>query len=129
QAGRRLFPNGERHLRSRAELTRLYPAALLAEAVRVADLCRFSLDELRYQYPRELVPEGHTPTSWLRELAERGAARHWPDGMPPKERGLLEKELAIIRELAYEPFFLTVHDVVCYAREQQILCQGRGSAA
>ncbi len=129
QAGRRLFPNGERHLRSREELTRLHPPALLAETVRVADLCRFSLDELRYQYPHELVPGGHTPTSWLRELAERGAAQHWPDGMPPKERGLLEKELAIIRELRYEPFFLTVHDVVCFARGQQILCQGRGSAA
>ncbi|MDQ2642147.1 MAG: PHP domain-containing protein, partial [Pseudomonadota bacterium] len=129
QAGRRLFPNGERHLRARAELTRLYPPQLLAETVRVAQLCRFSLDELRYQYPHELVPGAHTPTTWLRELAEQGAARHWPDGMPPKERGLLEKELAIIRELRYEPFFLTVHDVVRFARGQGILCQGRGSAA
>jgi error-prone DNA polymerase len=129
KAGRRLFPNGERHLRTRAELTRLYPPPLLAETVRVAQLCRFSLDELRYQYPRELVPAGETPTTWLRKLAERGAAKHWPQGMPAKERGLLEKELAIIRDLQYEPFFLTVQDVVAFARGEQILCQGRGSAA
>src|SRR5690606_35254461 len=128
-AGRRLFPNGERHLRDRAELTRLYPPELLAETIAIAVRCRFSLDELRYQYPHELVPAGETPTSWLRCLAERGAARRWPAGMPGKARALLEKELAIIAELRYEPFFLTVHDVVSFARSRQILCQGRGSAA
>jgi error-prone DNA polymerase len=129
QAGRRLFPNGERHLRQRNELARLYPPGLLAESVHLASLCHFSLDELRYQYPRELVPEGHTPTSWLRALAERGAAQRWPDGVPQTVRALLDKELAIIAELRYEPFFLTVHDVVAFARGQGILCQGRGSAA
>ena len=129
EAGRRLFPNGERHLRTRMELARLYPAGLLAETVMIAARCRFSLDELRYEYPRELVPEGQTPTSWLRELTEQGAAEYWPQGAPPEVRALIEKELAIIAELSYEPFFLTVHDVVRYARGQGILCQGRGSAA
>jgi error-prone DNA polymerase len=129
EAGRRLFPNGERYLRTRAELARLYPPALLAETVAVAARCRFSLDELRYQYPREIVPPGETPASWLRKLVERGAAKHWPQGPPPRERALIEKELQLIAELAYEPFFLTVHDIVQYARGQGILCQGRGSAA
>jgi error-prone DNA polymerase len=129
QAGRRLFPNGERHLRDRAELARLYPPQLLAATVAIADRCTFSLEELRYQYPRELVPGGETPTTWLAKLAWQGAARHWPGGIPGKVRALLEKELAIIAELRYEPFFLTVHDVVDYARRNGILCQGRGSAA
>jgi error-prone DNA polymerase len=129
EAGRRLFPNGERHLRTRAELARLYPPELLAETVAIAARCRFRLDELRYQYPREIVPEGESPATWLRKLVEEGAGRHWPEGTPPRERALIEKELDLIRELSYEPFFLTVHDVVRYARGEQILCQGRGSAA
>jgi error-prone DNA polymerase len=129
EAGRRLFPNGERHLRERRELTRLYPPELLAETIAIAARCHFSLDELRYQYPHELVPEGETPTSWLAKLAWEGAHKRWPDGIPERVRGLLDKELAIIAELRYEPFFLTVHDVVQYARGQHILCQGRGSAA
>ncbi len=129
EAGRRLFPNGERHLRERTELARLYPPELLAETVAIAARCHFSLDELRYQYPRELVPEGETPTSWLRQLAWQGAATRWPEGVPDKVRALLEKELAIIAGLRYEPFFLTVHDVVRFARSRDILCQGRGSAA
>jgi error-prone DNA polymerase len=129
EAGRRLYPNGERYLRSREELARLYPPEMLAETSAIAARCHFSLDELSYQYPRELVPEGHTPTSWLRHLVEQGAARHWPEGVPPQWRALIEKELALIAELGYEPFFLTVHDVVDFARRQGILCQGRGSAA
>ncbi|MHB8821560.1 MAG: error-prone DNA polymerase, partial [Pseudomonadaceae bacterium] len=80
-------------------------------------------------YPRELVPHGHDATSWLRELAERGARWRWPNGVPERARGLLEHELKLIAELAYESYFLTVHDIVNWAREQQILCQGRGSAA
>ncbi|MCC6633283.1 MAG: PHP domain-containing protein, partial [Gammaproteobacteria bacterium] len=129
EAGQRLFPNGERHLRAREELARLYPPALLAESVAIAARCRFSLDELRYQYPREIVPEGQTPASYLRQLTEAGAAERWPRGVPVAVRALIEKELAIIAELKYEPFFLTVYDVVRYARGEGILCQGRGSAA
>jgi error-prone DNA polymerase len=129
EAGRRLFPNGERCLRARAELARLYPPQLLAETVAIAARCHFSLDELHYEYPRELVPEGHDPASWVRELVEQGAAARWPEGVPADARGLIERELALIAELRYEPFFLTVQDVVRYAREAKILCQGRGSAA
>ena len=129
EAGRRLFPNGERHLRTRAELARLYPRALLDETLAIAARCSFSLDELRYQYPRELVPEGETPASHLRRLAESGAAERWPQGVPEEVRRLIDRELVIIASLGYEPFFLTVHDIVCFARGQGILCQGRGSAA
>ena len=129
QAGRRLFPNAERHLRCRDELARLYPPELLAESVAIAARCHFSLEELRYEYPHEIVPAGQTPTSHLRHLVEQGAAGHWPDGVPPRVRALIEKELGIIAELKYEPFFLTVYDVVHFARGRGILCQGRGSAA
>jgi error-prone DNA polymerase len=129
EAGRRLFANGERHLRAREELARLYPRALLDETVAIANRCRFSLDELRYQYPREIVPQGLTPAQYLRQLVEQGAEKRWACGVPPRERALIEKELAIIAELQYEPFFLTVYDIVAFARGKNILCQGRGSAA
>ncbi len=129
ELGWRLFANGERHLRAGPELLRLYPAAWLAETLRIAARCQFSLDELRYQYPHEIVPAGRTPTAWLRQLTEQGAARRWPEGVPPEVRRLIERELMLIAELKYEPFFLTVHDVVCFARERGILHQGRGSAA
>ncbi|HVO48812.1 MAG TPA: LAGLIDADG family homing endonuclease, partial [Steroidobacteraceae bacterium] len=102
---------------------------LLRETVAVAQACTFSLDELRYEYPHELVPAGETPTSHLRNLVEEGARRRWPEGVPPKARASIESELALIAELRYEPYFLTVRDIVAYAREQNILCQGRGSAA
>lgn len=129
EAGAHLFPNGERHLRRYEELAELYPPALLAETLRIAARCTFDLGQLRYHYPRELVPHGHDATSWLRELAERGARWRWPNGVPERARGLLEHELKLIAELAYESYFLTVHDIVNWARERQILCQGRGSAA
>ncbi|MGC4028065.1 MAG: error-prone DNA polymerase [Steroidobacteraceae bacterium] len=129
QAGQRLFSNGERHLRPLAELARLYPQELLAQTAAIASRCRFSLDELQYQYPAELVPEGHDATSWLRELTEQGARRRWPGGVPARERALIEKELALIRELRYEPFFLTVEEITSWAKGRKILCQGRGSAA
>ncbi|MDT3710050.1 MAG: error-prone DNA polymerase [Pseudomonadaceae bacterium] len=129
EAGAHLFPNGERHLRRHEELAELYPPALLAETLRIAARCTFDLGQLRYHYPRELVPHGHDATSWLRELAERGARWRWPNGVPERARGLLEHELKLIAELAYESYFLTVHDIVNWARERQILCQGRGSAA
>jgi len=129
-AGFALLPNGERHLREPARLARLYPLALLEETLAVARRCRFSLDELRYEYPREIVPEGWTASGWLRELTEQGALRRWPaGGMPPVVRGLVEHELALIADLGYEPYFLTVHDIVAFARARGILCQGRGSAA
>jgi len=129
QLGSRLYANGERYLRERARLLRLYPRVLLAATVELAAQCQFSLDELRYEYPRELVPPGETPTSHLRALTEAGARWRWPHGVPPAESAAIEHELALIAELNYEPYFLTVHDLVAYARSQGILCQGRGSAA
>jgi error-prone DNA polymerase len=121
--------NGERHLRPVPELARLYPADLLAESARIADRIDFSLDELRYEYPHELVPEGETPASHLRALTQAGMRRRWPEGASEKVMRLVEHELALIHELAYEPYFLTVHDIVDFARRRGILCQGRGSAA
>src|SRR4051812_46277911 len=126
EAGWRLYQNSERHLRSKAEIARLYPPELLAETVAIASRCTFSLEELQYEYPRELVPNGETPTSYLRQLVEEGARQKWPEGMSAKTRATIENELAIIKDLKYEAFFLTVQDIVRYAREQKILCQGRG---
>ncbi len=129
QAGFALHPNGERHLRARERLAGLYPGALLAETLNVAGRIDFSLDELAYEYPRELVPAGHTPAGWLRRLVERGGRERWPGGMPEKVVRLVEHELSLIAELRYESYFLTVHDIVAWARQRGILCQGRGSAA
>ena len=122
-------PNNERHLRDRARLAKLYPPALLAETVSLADACDFSLDELRYEYPRELVPPQYTSSGWLRELTEAGIRERWPQGVSPKVRNLIEHELGLVKELGYEHYFLTVHDIVAFARRERILCQGRGSAA
>ncbi len=97
--------------------------------MRIAERCAFSLDELRYEYPEVLVPPGETPKTHLRDLTEQGLAQRFPDGVVPKVRDTIEKELALIAELRYEAFFLTVHDVVRFARSEGILCQGRGSAA
>jgi DNA polymerase III alpha subunit len=127
--GMRLYANGERYLREPRRLARLYAPQLLEAAVAVAQACHFSLDELRYEYPHELVPPGESPTSYLRKLAQAGARWRWPAGVPEGERTALEHELALIAELSYEPYFLTVHDIVAFARAQGILCQGRGSAA
>jgi len=127
--GHALYPNAERHLRLRMRLAQIYPTELLTETARIAGRCRFSLEELRYEYPEELVPEGETPASWLRKLAEEGLQRRFPVGASQIIRDLMERELSLIAELRYEPFFLTVHDIVRYARSQGILCQGRGSAA
>ncbi len=121
--------NGQRHLRPRTQLAKLFPPELLAQTIHIASHCRFSLDELRYEYPRELVPDGYTPHGWLRELTERGIRRRWPEGATPKVRNIVEHELMLIKELQYEHYFLTVHDLVDFARSQHILCQGRGSAA
>jgi error-prone DNA polymerase len=129
QCAAHLFPNAERHLRLRMRLAQLYPAPLLAESLAIAERCRFSLDTLKYEYPEELVPAGHTPASWLRALTTEGLQRRFPAGVPAKVAELVEHELALIAELRYEPFFLTVQDIVRFARQQGILCQGRGSAA
>ncbi len=128
-AGYALFPNGERCLRPLPRLAELYPAPLLAQTLAIAERCNFSLDEVRYEYPEEIVPAGATPASHLRALTMRGCARRYPDGLPKAVHENIEHELRVIAELKFEPFFLTVNDVVQYARSQGILCQGRGSAA
>ena len=127
--GHELYPNAERHLRLRLRLANLYPCELLEESLRIAARCSFSLACLRYEYPEEIVPPGATPSGHLRALTEAGLARRFPEGVPHKVRTLIEHELGLIAELGYEPYFLTVHDIVRFARERGILCQGRGSAA
>ncbi len=129
RCGTRLFANAERHLRARADLAALYPPALLAETLRVAERCAFRIEQVKYEYPKEIVGAGHTPASWLRHLVEQHLPSRWPQGCPAAVRATIEKELALIAEKNYEAFFLTVYDIVDYARRQQILCQGRGSAA
>ena len=128
-AGFALYPNGERHLRSLDVLRHVYPQALLEETLRIADTIDFSLDELHYEYPDEIVPGGETPASYLRKLTGQGMQRRWPGGVPQKVIDLVEHELALIADLGYEPYFLTVYDIVAFARSEGILCQGRGSAA
>lgn len=129
ECGFALQANAEAHLRSRQRLAALYPAQLLAETQRVAQLCHFSLDELQYEYPEEVVPAGETPASYLRRVTEEGARRRYPQGMPAVVRQQVEHELALISDLRYEKYFLTVYDIVRVARDRNILCQGRGSAA
>ncbi|AAM36071.1 DNA polymerase III subunit alpha [Xanthomonas citri pv. citri] len=129
ECGAHLFRNGERHLRTRRALGNIYPDALLQATVELAQRCTFDISKISYTYPRELVPEGHTPTSYLRQLTEAGIRRRWPGGITAKVREDIEKELALIALKKYEAFFLTVQDVVRFAREQNILCQGRGSSA
>jgi error-prone DNA polymerase len=129
QAGDRLFPNGERYLRPLPVLQQLYPAAALRETLVIAERCRFSLAELRYEYPHELVPPAMTPSAYLRQRTYEGARSRWPGGVPADVVALIEKELKLIAELKYEHYFLTVEDLVRYARSRGILCQGRGSAA
>ena len=124
-----LYPSAERHLRMRVRLAQLYPPELLAETIRIAGRCDFSLDCLRYEYPEELVPPGYTPSSYLRALTEQGLQHRFPGGVADNVRKLIEHELALITELGYEPYFLTVYDIVKFARGRGILCQGRGSAA
>ncbi len=129
QCGHALFPNAERHLRSRLRLANIYPHETLHATTLLAAQCQFSLDTLRYEYPDELVPPGQTPTSYLREQTWAGAHRRFPSGIPANVQQQIEHELALIAELAYEPYFLTVYDIVSFARHRHILCQGRGSAA
>ncbi len=125
------FANAQRHLRSLDEIARLF--ARIPEAisctVEIADQCTFSLDQLKYEYPIELAPAGLTPSQFLTRLAWEGAQGRYPQSIPDKVRRLVERELMLIEELRYEAYFLTVWDLVRFAREQGILCQGRGSAA
>ena len=124
-----LARNAEQHLRSRLRLAQLYRPAWLQAALAIAEGCAFSLSELRYEYPAELVPEGSTPIAHLRALTTLGAQERYPQGTPASVLKQIEKEMGLIEALRYEAFFLTVHDIVRFARGQGILCQGRGSAA
>ena len=130
-AGFRLHANAERHLKPSGEMARLFrgrPDAV-ARTVEVAGACRFGLDELRYEYPVDPVPGGRTPLDELVRLTWAGAAERYPDGVPEKVTTQIDHELALIGDLGYAPYFLTVHDIVRFARSREILCQGRGSAA
>jgi error-prone DNA polymerase len=131
QLGQHRFPNGERHLKSAEEMAMLFSSHLNAirRTVEVAQRCTFSLNELRYEYPEELCPKGTTAFQYLTDLTWHGAAQRYPDGIPAQVRDLVEHELRLIQELRYEAYFLTVWDLVRFARSRDILCQGRGSAA
>ncbi len=131
EAGRRLAPNAERYLKAPAEMARLFadcPEAL-AETQRLLARVHFSLDQLRYEYPHEPVPAGHSPQGWLETLTMQKAGERWPGGIPPAVQALLTEEFRIIAKAGYAPYFLTVHDIVQFAQGRGILCQGRGSAA
>ncbi|MFN3615409.1 MAG: error-prone DNA polymerase, partial [Rubrimonas sp.] len=131
RAGLALSANAERHLKSPAEMGRLFaewPHAIAATRT-VADACAFSLDDLRYEYPHETTPQGRTPQEWLEHLTWAGAAERWPRGVPEAVRATIRKELAMIARKTFAPYFLTIHDIVMFARSHGILCQGRGSAA
>ena len=121
--------NGQRFLRPRQILKKLFPIELMQATLKIASKCRFSLDELTYEYPKELVPSGYTSYRWLRELTQVGIHRRWPRGTSNKILKTIEHELQLIKDLNYEHYFLTVYDIVSFARSQNILCQGRGSAA
>ena len=129
ECGPALYPNAERHLRSRMRLANLYPSELLTETLKIAERCNFTLESLRYEYPEELVPAGEAPASYLRRLTFEGLSKRFPQGVPQHVLELILHELALISELQYEPYFLTVYDIVHFAKGRGILCQGRGSAA
>ncbi|WP_183675771.1 MULTISPECIES: error-prone DNA polymerase [unclassified Janthinobacterium] len=129
ECGYALAQNAEQHLRARLRLANIYPSQALAETLRIASLCTFSLASLKYEYPDEMVPAGHTPASYLREETYAGARGRFPLGIPALVQEQIEQELELIADLGYEAYFLTVYDIVRFARSQDILCQGRGSAA
>jgi len=131
ELGDRRFPNAERYLKEPAQMHRLFRAApeALARGLALAERCTFSLDELRYEYPEELCPADQTPITYLAQLTWEGASRYYGLGIPAKVEAGIRRELILIEELKYEAFFLTVWDVVKFARSRGILCQGRGSAA
>lgn len=129
ECGFQRAPNAEHHLRTRLRLANLYPRETLEETLEVATQCPFKLKELKYEYPDEICPQGLSPTQYLRQEAYLGARRRFPKGVPMNVQEQLEYELALIAELKYEPYFLTVYDIIKFARSRKILCQGRGSAA
>ena len=128
-AGRLLQKNNEKHLRTISAIQRLYPPSLLENTLTIINQCHFSLDELRYEYPEELVPEGKTATQYLLQLTRAGALKRWPGGIQATVQLQIDNELLLIASLHYEYYFLTVFDIVQFAKNQGILCQGRGSAA
>ncbi|TDI58164.1 MAG: error-prone DNA polymerase [Alphaproteobacteria bacterium] len=130
-AGWRLAANAERHIKDPDEMARLFRGhdAALANSVAIAERCTFSLDELRYEYPDEITESGRSPQEELEFLTWEGAKDRYPDGLPDSVKKTLDHEIAIIKQLDYAPYFLTVYDIVKFARSQDILCQGRGSAA
>jgi error-prone DNA polymerase len=127
--GRQLLPNSERALRSIPKLTKLFDRQHLSESCKIAQLCRFNMNELSYEYPAELIPKNKTPSQHLRELVIKGLALRFPEGVGFAIKRIIAKELSLIKVLKYEYFFLTIHDVVQFAKKQRILYQGRGSAA
>ncbi|WGS41516.1 error-prone DNA polymerase [Burkholderia sp. JSH-S8] len=129
ECGYALAPNAEQHLRARNRIAKLFSPEEIAQTCAMLDACHFELDSLRYEYPDEIVPEGHTPTSYLEQETRAGARRRYAGDVPEHVRERIDYELALIAKLSYEPFFLTVYDIVKYARSRDILCQGRGSAA
>ncbi len=131
QAGTTLSPNASRHLRSPERMARMFADApqALERSLDIMNQCDFSLDDLRYRYPREIVPEGWTPMEWLRHQTHEGLRWRYPDGTPTGVQAAVDHELTLIEKLDFPAYFLTVYDVVRFARSQGILCQGRGSAA
>ncbi len=130
ELGYRSGVSGERYLRSRKNLAELFPAALLEESAIIARRCEFQFEQLHYRYPREVVPEGLSAMAHLRDLTEAGINLRWPRSIISNAlRAQIEKELALIDELHYATYFLTVYDIVLFAKSRGILCQGRGSAA
>jgi error-prone DNA polymerase len=129
ELGFRRHGNPERYLRPLKRLNNLYPDVLLRETRVLAERCHFSLSELQYQYPPEVVPPSMSPAAYLRFLVEGGAAERWPNGVPAAVQAQIERELQLVADLQYEYYFLTVHDIVHFAIDNKILCQGRGSAA
>jgi len=129
RASRLLLTNTERTLRSKIKLTKLFSPQWLNESLHIASLCQFDMSELRYEYPQELVPQGYTATTYLKKLVSKGIEARFPEGISQKIQTIINKELALIEELDYAYFFLTIHDVIMFAKSQNILYQGRGSAA
>ncbi len=129
QCGYDLASNAEQHLRTRLRLSNLYEPELLLQTICIAERCHFSLDELRYEYPEEVVPQGYTAAQYLHEQTWQGATKRYPAGIPENVSTQIKHELDLISELGYETYFLTVYDLVRFAVSRQILCQGRGSAA
>ena len=129
EVGSHLLANAERCLRSINKLSHIFKTEWLEESNRIAELCDFDLDSLRYEYPSELLPQGETPMSYLRMLVEKGKQARFPQGVPSDIQQIIDKELELIDELDYPFFFLTIHDIVMFAKNQGILYQGRGSAA